>query len=296
MPQPFFSVIIPTYNRAEFVSKAIGSVLTQDFGDFEVIVVDDGSTDNTESAVACIADPRVRYFKKVNGERGAARNFGVHQSRGEYVTFLDSDDQVYAHHLSTAFSFIKEHDQAPVFHLGFDRRDELGKLLAGGKKISRVRMEILDGNVLSCNGVFARRQLLMENPFSEDRALSSLEDWELWIRLSARYEFLHGDTVTSTVIQHQERSVMDVDASRIAAKVNVFVRAVTGDPQNVLFYGRRLRRPVASAYTYAALHLLLGKNHRKLAFDYFVRGVAAYPGVLFTRRSAVILLKLLGVR
>jgi len=89
------SVIIPTYNRAVFVLKAIESVLAQTFTDYEIIVVDDGSTDNTDQQVANLvkSNEKVRYYKIVNQGVSFARNFGVDQSRGEWLAFLDSDDQ-----------------------------------------------------------------------------------------------------------------------------------------------------------------------------------------------------------
>lgn len=91
--QPTFSVVIPLYNRAEIVTTTIRSVLDQDFGDFEIIVVDDGSKDNPEPVVAAIGDPRIRYVRQDNAGGGAARNRGIEEARGRYIAFLDSDDQ-----------------------------------------------------------------------------------------------------------------------------------------------------------------------------------------------------------
>jgi glycosyltransferase involved in cell wall biosynthesis len=86
------SVIIPTYNRADHIAKAVESALQQDVPDIEVIVADDGSTDQTAHAVQGISDPRVRYVRKHNGGCSSARNFGVANSQRQYVAFLDSDD------------------------------------------------------------------------------------------------------------------------------------------------------------------------------------------------------------
>src|SRR5687767_9278561 len=98
---PVFSIVIPTYNRAHLIKKTIESVLAQDFADFELLVVDDGSKDDTESVVSSFTDKRVHYFKKQNGERGAARNFGAARAKGSYLNFFDSDDLLYRNHLST---------------------------------------------------------------------------------------------------------------------------------------------------------------------------------------------------
>jgi glycosyltransferase involved in cell wall biosynthesis len=86
------SVVIPTYNREKLVTEAVSSVLAQGFRDFEIIVVDDGSTDGTRDAVESIGDPRIRYFYKDNGGCASARNWGLARTTGRFVAYLDSDD------------------------------------------------------------------------------------------------------------------------------------------------------------------------------------------------------------
>jgi glycosyltransferase involved in cell wall biosynthesis len=97
---PFFSVVIPAYNRARVLPGAIDSVLRQTDQDFEIIVVDDGSTDNPKAVVDDFHDPRVRYERKENGGGGSARNRGIDLARGRFVAFLDSDDEFLPHHLA----------------------------------------------------------------------------------------------------------------------------------------------------------------------------------------------------
>lgn len=87
-----FSVIIPTYNREELISRSIESVLSQTLKDFEVVVVDDGSKDNTEQVIRTLNDPRIVYIKQENRGATAARNNGVRHARGKFISFLDSDD------------------------------------------------------------------------------------------------------------------------------------------------------------------------------------------------------------
>jgi len=97
---PFFSVVIPVYNRADPLRAALQSVLMQTVQDFEIIVVDDGSSDDPEAVVREIADSRVVFVRQENRGGGAARNTGIDRARGRYVAFLDSDDRFLPHHLS----------------------------------------------------------------------------------------------------------------------------------------------------------------------------------------------------
>src|SRR5438128_1726139 len=106
--QPCFSVIIPTYNRAAFLPKTIQSVTAQAFTDWEIIIVDDGSTDDTKDVVEGIAESRLRYIFQQNAERSAARNNGIRQAKGKYICFLDSDDQYLQTHLQSIYDFLKE--------------------------------------------------------------------------------------------------------------------------------------------------------------------------------------------
>ena len=92
MQHPKVSVIIPTYNRAEYLGEAIQSVFDQTFEDFEILIVDDGSTDDTQQLVLSFHDPRLRSFYQNNCGISAARNAAIRSADGEYIAFLDSDD------------------------------------------------------------------------------------------------------------------------------------------------------------------------------------------------------------
>jgi glycosyltransferase involved in cell wall biosynthesis len=97
---PFFSVVIPVYNRAADLSRAVASVLAQSEADFEIVVVDDGSTDDPAAALNRFADPRIVLIRQENRGGGAARNAGIDRARGRFVAFLDSDDVFLPHHLA----------------------------------------------------------------------------------------------------------------------------------------------------------------------------------------------------
>jgi glycosyltransferase involved in cell wall biosynthesis len=125
---PFFSVIIPTYNRANSIAKAIASVLSQTFSDFELIIIDDASTDNTEQIVASYKDNRISYFKNsYNKERCITRNKGIEKATGKYICFLDSDDYHLPEHLQKLYQFIhSKKEPEALFFTNSWNEDEQG--------------------------------------------------------------------------------------------------------------------------------------------------------------------------
>lgn len=113
--QPAFSVVIPLYNRADVVGKTIGSVLDQDWQDFEIIVVDDGSKDDPAPVIAAFGDPRIRYIRQENAGGGAARNRGIEEARGRYIAFLDSDDQFLPGKLSIMAAALPDDERTVLY-------------------------------------------------------------------------------------------------------------------------------------------------------------------------------------
>ena len=113
---PFFSIIIPSYNRAHSILGAVSSILNQSFKFFEIIVVDDASTDNTREIIATIHDERVFYLRNEdNLERCNSRNIGIRRAKGQYVCFLDSDDYHLPDHLKLIYDEIKRVGEPKAF-------------------------------------------------------------------------------------------------------------------------------------------------------------------------------------
>jgi glycosyltransferase involved in cell wall biosynthesis len=209
---PFFSIIIPTYNRADLISTTLRSVQMQEFADFEVLVVDDGSKDNTAAVVRpFLADTRFQYLPKANAERGAARNYGLERAQGEYAIFLDSDDLFHPNHLATLHAAIIDSQPRPNFiatKYDFDRDgkrrpSDLGALPAGPLRLET----FLQGNALACN-ICVRRQNPQLFRFEEDRRYAAIEDWMFLLENTQ-----HGDVVqlvdalTLTMNDHDQRSM-----------------------------------------------------------------------------------------
>jgi glycosyltransferase involved in cell wall biosynthesis len=283
--QKFFSIVIPTYNRADFIVSTLNSVFAQSHKNFEVIVVDDGSTDNTERLLQGITDPRLIYIKKENEERAAARNMGVCMAKGEYITFLDSDDLLYPNHFETAAAFIEENQDPEFFHLAYHVKDGKGKLLQKTVPfVGNMNDKIIFGNLLSCLGVFIRRDVALKYPFNQDRDLSGSEDWELWVRLSARYPLKYSNKVTSTMIHHESRSVVRTDKNKIIKRIDLAKKYLFEDEEVQLRYGKYKKRVSSELYTYLALHLAMTKQYPKDVIKYLALSFVEYPPVIMTKR------------
>ena len=127
MPVPMFSIILPTYNRAWILPKTLGFICAQSFQDWELVVVDDGSTDETKQIVKMVAahDPRVRYIFQKNARQAAARQNGLEHALGEWVTYVDSDEEIYPYYLETMLVFVTEHQQVLYGMSAMDRVLEL---------------------------------------------------------------------------------------------------------------------------------------------------------------------------
>jgi glycosyltransferase involved in cell wall biosynthesis len=283
METPMFSVIIPTYNRAAFITRTVQSVLDQTFKSFEIIIVDDGSTDNTEAVLQPLIQnhSNIYYFKKKNEERGAARNFGIMHAKGDYVTFLDSDDIFYPNHLQEAMELLRQKKSPEVFHLAYELIRSDGSMVrrynnySGSLNIQLIRL----GNILSCMGVFVRREIATQNLFIEDREISGSEDYELWLRLAGQYEFAYSNTITSAIIHHQGRSVMEVwQKKALITRVEKVLQQVMSNEAFQKKYSRYNSRLLAVNYGYIALHLALA-HYRSEAVRYLFR--AAKEDVIY---------------
>ena len=283
-----FSVIVPTYNRVEFILLAIRSVLLQSYKNFELIVVNDGSTDETESVVATIKDDRLKYIRIENGERGKARNTGVQIATGDYVTFLDSDDQLYEDYLEEALKGLQKHNYTPFYHQAYEIRSyvKFSERLVHNYHNRDVRF-LVKGNPLSCLGVFIRRAEALQFPFNEDRELSGSEDWELWLRLSANFGLRRGKKICACLILHDDRSVYQIEEKRLVKRKQLAIDYAFKDPAVVKMYSNYWNEILAHSDTYNSLHLALAGKKKRSLF-YLFRAFKRYPLCLINRRTLAI--------
>jgi len=280
----YFSMVIPTYNRAGLIKNTIGAVLAQEYKNFEVIVVDDGSTDNTEEVVNSIQDSRIRYYKKENQERGAARNYGAKLAKGDYINFVDSDDITYPNHLREAYNFILNNNKPVMFHLGYEIITSANKVI---KRMDNLKGDItaklIKENFLSPIGMFLRRDIAIQFPFEIDRRLAITEDWELWLRLASRFPILYSNTITSKIIDHEERSIKDYNVDKIIARDMLLIKKLTHDEAFLKKYKRDIPTFIADRYTFFTLLLAL-KKERVKTIKFLIKAFLKDPSVVIRRR------------
>lgn len=293
--QCFFSIIIPTYNRADLMLNTLNSVKNLEFSDYELIIIDDGSTDNTKEVVEnYISNNQLKnwyYYQKVNGERGAARNYGVKKASGKWITFLDSDDLFYPNHLLVVSNFISKHKDVNVFHSAYEFRNQLNGSVrkVTYPKNGNLNVAILKGNIFSCFGMFLKSTIFNELQFEEDRAMSGSEDWLLWLKVSSRYKIHFQPQISGCMVQHDERSVMDFKEDNLLSRTNLLVAKLKEDKVFVEAYGQKVIHKInGHMLTYSSLHLLLSNNKPK-AVKLFLRGLKQSPSELLKIRTLAFL-------
>ncbi len=208
---PFFSIVIPIYNRYELVIETVKSIFDQKYENFEIIIVNDGSTDGTREKLEltfCL-NIKVRLINQQNLERAAARNRGFKESNGLYVVFLDSDDRLTSNHLSVLKSKIEECDFPDFIAAKFQflrnnkRKDSSIVKYPEGYYDYRL---FLEGNPLACN-VCVKKSNSKLYLFFEDRRYSIKEDWVFFLQNLRHQKLYLVDQVTILMLDHERRSM-----------------------------------------------------------------------------------------
>lgn len=188
MNYPVVSIIIPTYNRAALLTNAIQSVLSQTYSDFELLIIDDASQDNTQEVVEGFADPRIHYIRHPqNAGECATRNTGLQACQGEYVAFLDSDDEWLPHKLETQLQlFAQSPFSVGVVYSAINivRADRIFTKSHHGYGDGDIQDNLLYHNLVGTpSTVIVKRNYLQQGP-RFDTSLRCCGDWDMWLQLS----------------------------------------------------------------------------------------------------------------
>jgi glycosyltransferase involved in cell wall biosynthesis len=227
---PRVAVIITTYNRRDFVGEAVASVLAQSVADFELLVVDDGSTDNTEEVVRpYLQDKRVRYVSKANGGQASALNFGLARTSAPLVCFLDSDCRWLPEKLEAQLAALRDHPAVGVVYGENEVIDASGQVtgrMTMSRFSGRVVTQLLYDNFVNFNCSMIRRELL-ERVGAFNEQLRRNPDYDLWLRMSMVTEFLHMNRVLAQYRVMQDQLSSDRDA-RFASNRDILAAFLDG--------------------------------------------------------------------
>jgi glycosyltransferase involved in cell wall biosynthesis len=297
--KPRVSVVVPTYNHAEFLKQALESVLDQTFSDWEVIVVNNFSTDNTESIVAAIEDPRIRLLNFANnGVIAASRNFGIKSTQGEFVAFLDSDDCWYPRKLELSLQKLASgfdmacHGEAWVIEQDGIRR--VREVVYGPERRASFSSLLFDGNCISTSAVvIARQHLEAVGGFDESTEIVTAEDYHLWLRLvraGARVGFLP-DILGEYRIHPGNTSKAGLRNMRA---VHAVFDKTYGQLPNRSAMTRILAWRARAIINYSGARILQDNGEHRLAIPWFLRAIVRWP---FTPKFyAALFLNILGKR
>lgn len=271
---PAVSVIVPAYNAGEFLREAIDSVLAQTYRDFEVIVVDDGSTDHTRDVLR-IYGSAVRSIRQKNGGAAAARNCGILNSSGRYIAFLDADDVWLPAKLERQVSCLERHPQLVAAYS--DSRDLEDGILNPESRLARFGIrasgrifeDLLRHNFLHTSSVVVRRTALAEAGLF-DASLRGSEDIDLWMRLSRVGDFGCVDEVLAYYRRHSSNTYRTIDFSHAMVRARRIMSARWGDDPLV---ARQVRTCTGADYWSLAYKLWQRGDYRDARRAYLKSGL-----------------------
>jgi glycosyltransferase involved in cell wall biosynthesis len=210
MPVPAVSVVVPLYNKALYIRRCLESILQQTFADFEVVVIDDGSTDESGAIVLEMDDRRIRLVRQENGGEGAARNRGIAEASAGLLAFLDADDRWEKGFLEAIVALSQTYPDAGWFATGYrrcmgtrwDRELTLrGKGGASTRLVSNYMQVAREGDLVCSSNVALRRGILSETGLFPERQPQGA-DRDLWVRIAARHTLGYDTRVLA--IYHSE--------------------------------------------------------------------------------------------
>lgn len=205
------SVVIPTYNRGKTIIQSVKSVLNQSYKNIEVIIVDDNSTDNTETILKQLNDKRIRYIKhKQNKGACAARNTGIKVSQGEYIAFHDSDDIWHKDKLEKQIRVIKEKEADVVFcaFTRFNYRKDNEKVFPNMESGFKSNKEIVMGFYISTQTILGKRDVFYKYQF--DETMPRMQDYDLMIRVSQTQKvYFLNESLVNVYLQSDSISAKD---------------------------------------------------------------------------------------
>lgn len=279
---PLVSVIIPAYNQAQFLPGAIRSVLDQTYQNFEIIVVDDGSVDNTRE-VACQYADRVCYIWQENKGLAGARNTGIRASCGEYIGLLDSDDEWMPTYLEKMVEQASQNPETAVFYCMAQSIDVNGNPLPqvfGGpvQQSQNIYHALVRANFLIPSTILMKKCEIEEVKLFDEN-LRSCEDWDLWLRLLPGIAIEGVDDILVNYRIHHNSLSTDVSGMHNAAQT-VIEKHFGKDDGRPSQWSDLKKRAFGGLYFYFAWTILLRKGDWEAGGKYLLKCLAVDPGLI----------------
>ena len=283
-----FSIVIPTYNRSEFLKIALESLINQTYQNWEAIVVDNYSADETIQVVKLIADSRIKFHQiQNNGIIAKSRNYGIQQAKGEWLGFLDSDDQYYPNKLKKCSAFITDNTDfiyhSIVLH-HYSRNKQVGMIHAEKLSVPIFKSILFGGAPFATSSVLVRREVMQQvNGFNDQKKMIKSEDFHCWLLISRVTEkFLAIDEVLGmNLVGHSNESNPDMSRNLNAVyeyfynELSVHERKVTSLITKSYYVQSLLREKEYSEFF---------KQLKILLFQYSIRSFVNYMSLfLFSR-------------
>lgn len=289
---PLFSIIITTFNREELIVKTLETVFHQTYKNFEVIVVDDCSTDGTvEVLKEYEKSNKIRLFlNERNLERCASRNIGLENAIGDFATLLDSDDFMYENCLADAAHFIQQNPECQFFHNHYELVDDkINPIYHYQFPKKNFSKRLAEGNFLSCIGNFVSKEIYTNFKFSLDPKVLGSEDWELWLRVYSEYDLGVIPKINHGVRNHLQRSVNSLDYDKIVETKLHIIDQLSKNKKFQLRFKSYQAFMKASVFLFAAVGANKYYQFNK-ARDFIQKALHIYPVILFTERFVRVLI------
>ncbi len=295
---PTISVIVPAYNAARTILKTIESVQQQTFSDFELIVINDGSTDQTLELLGTVEDPRIKIFSYENAGVSVARNRGIAHATGDFIAFIDTDDLWTSDKLELQLAALQHQEEAGVAYSWTSFMDEQGGAFHAAKPIffeGNVHAQLLLCNFLNCGSNPMIRRQAIESVGGFDPKLTHGEDWEFYLRLAADWPF-----VVVPLPQILYRQTSDSASSKIEVMeldtLSIIEKAFRTAP---LEFQPLKNQSLANLYHFLAelyLRRTPDASGAKQASQKLQTAIRLHPQTLLNKETQVLALKLLLTR
>lgn len=258
---PLVSIIIPTYNRAQFIAAAIHSIIHQTYTNFEILVIDDGSGDNTKNIVQSFNDVRIFYFFQQHNGRSSARNLGILIAKGKYITFLDSDDLYLPEKIEKQVEYLESNLQYSMIYSSAQCIDEQGSQLNytyqaidSGWIYEKIAYFLPVTIILPT--VMVRKEIFQEIG-AFDEKMDRFEDVDMWRRISKKFMIYAMPDVTCLIRTHSDNHIKNQNPEKIIESLEYYKKKILREDNHIS----------------TAQH----ENKINILYEYYISAFSAFP-------------------